>query len=180
MGGRRVHVGGGDPFGWWGRAFREGGPRVRRGDVKWALLELLSERPRHGYDLIKELEARYGGLYRPSPGAVYPTLQMLEDGGYVTSEAVDGKRIYTITDAGRALLDEHRRERSAEREDDDDHPFGFEFPADEAFELKRAAFELGAAVMQVVASGDSLRMKKATDVLDRARKDVFRILGDLP
>ncbi len=84
-----------------GRGF--GGFRERffdRGDLKYVILELLRERPRHGYDIIRALEDRFHGAYRPSPGSVYPTLQMLEDGGYVTSEQVDGKRVYTITDAG--------------------------------------------------------------------------------
>ncbi|MFN8481249.1 MAG: PadR family transcriptional regulator [Kouleothrix sp.] len=81
----------GGPFdrGFW-RGRRGGGPfdedgggrrRQRRGDIKSALLELLAEQPRHGYELIKELEQRYGGFYRPSPGSVYPTLQLLEDEG---------------------------------------------------------------------------------------------------
>ena len=76
-------------------------PRTRRGDIKFILLELLSERPQHGYELIKELEARRGGFRRLIPGSVYQTLQMLEEGGYVTSEEVDGKRVYTITESGR-------------------------------------------------------------------------------
>src|SRR5205085_3016619 len=77
-------------------------PRGRhfdRGDVKYVLLDLLREGPRHGYDMIKELEQRSGGLYSPSPGSVYPTLQMLEDQGLVTSTTVDGKRTFRLTDA---------------------------------------------------------------------------------
>src|SRR6266540_3292714 len=85
--------------------------RQRRGDIKYVLLELLAEQPRHGYELIKELEQRYAGFYWPSPGSVYPTLQLLEDEGHLTSETIDGKRVYTITDSGRQLLDEQRSQR---------------------------------------------------------------------
>src|SRR5262245_23199000 len=78
--------------------------RARRGDVKFFILDVRSAGPRHGYDIIAALEQKSGGRYRPSPGSVYPTLQLLEDGGFVTSAAKDGKRVYSITDAGRELL----------------------------------------------------------------------------
>src|SRR5579884_2464852 len=103
------------PFGPRGPFGQEGpfGPGGRerffgRGDMKYALLELVQERPMHGYEMIKALEARSGGFYSPSPGSIYPTLQMLEEGGYVTSNEVEGKKVYTITDAGRALLAERQ------------------------------------------------------------------------
>src|SRR5260370_18540836 len=75
-----------------------------RGDIKFVLLDLLRERPKHGYEMIKELETRYSGFYSPSPGSVYPTLQMLEDRGYVRSTTEDGKRVYALTEEGRAYL----------------------------------------------------------------------------
>ena len=77
-----------------------------RGDLKYVILELLRERPRHGYDIIRALEERFRGMYSPSPGTVYPTLQMLEDMGYATSQEQDGKRVYTMAEAGRQFLDE--------------------------------------------------------------------------
>jgi DNA-binding PadR family transcriptional regulator len=79
-----------------------------RGDVKFALLELLRERPMHGYEMMKALEEQSGGFYSPSPGSIYPTLQMLEDRGFVTVKESDSKKVYSITDAGRALLDERQ------------------------------------------------------------------------
>lgn len=94
----------GGPFGHGG----EGGRFFGRGDVKFALLELLQERPMHGYEMMKALAERSGGFYTPSPGSIYPTLQMLEEGGYVTSQEVEGKRVYRITDAGRALFAERQ------------------------------------------------------------------------
>ena len=77
-----------------------------RGDLKYVILELVAEKPRHGYDVIRALEERSGGFYAPSPGAVYPTLQMLEDMGCVTGTEGDGKRVYQITDEGRRFLAE--------------------------------------------------------------------------
>jgi DNA-binding PadR family transcriptional regulator len=74
------------------------------GEVRLALLSLLSDGPRHGYQLMKELEERSGGLYRASAGSVYPTLQQLEDEGLITAELRDGKRVFNLTDAGRAEL----------------------------------------------------------------------------
>src|ERR1700674_782657 len=79
-----------------------------RGDLKYVILDQLKDKPAHGYELIKALEERFGGFYSPSPGAVSPTLQMLEDMGYVSSVQEDGRKIYSITDAGRAFMTERR------------------------------------------------------------------------
>ena len=87
-----------------------GGARrvVRKGELKFVLLRLLSDEPMHGYELMRRLEEESGGLYTPSPGSVYPTLQLLEDQGYVSSTQEDGKRVYRLTAAGRDFLEEHR------------------------------------------------------------------------
>ena len=77
-----------------------------KGDLKYVVLGLLKEKPRHGYDIIRALEERFQGFYTPSAGSVYPTLQLLEDMGYVTSREAEGKKVYTITDAGRKFLEE--------------------------------------------------------------------------
>ena len=90
----------GGPFG--------GGRMFEQGDLKLVILRLLDEKPRHGYEIIKELEDRSGGRYTPSAGAIYPTLTMLEDLGYAVSTPEEGgKKVYAITDAGRAHLAEH-------------------------------------------------------------------------
>jgi DNA-binding PadR family transcriptional regulator len=91
-------------FGGWGKRF------FGRGDLKYALLELLQERPMHGYEMMKALQERTGGMYTPSAGSVYPTLQMLEDRGFVTVSEADGKKVHSITDAGRAFLAEGQQE----------------------------------------------------------------------
>ena len=97
-----------------GRRLRRLQPRPQgerffgRGDLKYVILDLLKDQPRHGYDIIRALEDRMRGHYRPSPGSVYPTLQMLEDLGYVTSSQQEGKKVYSITDEGRRYLAEQQ------------------------------------------------------------------------
>jgi len=148
----------------WGGPWAGMGRPVRRGEMKFVVLEALLDGPKHGYEIITALEAKRN--VRPSAGSIYPTLQMLEDGGFVTSEAVDGKRVYTITDGGRALLEQRAGD------DDDD--------ADEApnahQRLREATMKLGAAVLNARGS-DEATMTKIRDVLDKARKDVYAILA---
>lgn len=104
------------PHGFTFRGPRRGGPGGRgwrrrwfeSGDMKYVILKLLRDKPRHGYEVMKELEERLHGCYSPSPGTVYPTLQWLEDEGLVQAKEVDGKKVYEITAAGRAFLDENR------------------------------------------------------------------------
>jgi DNA-binding PadR family transcriptional regulator len=100
---------GGFGFGAWAN---RGGRRFRwrvfeRGDLKFVILRLISEKPMHGYEVMQALEEESGGWYKPSPGSVYPTLQMLEDEGLVVSREADGKKVYEITDNGREYLEEN-------------------------------------------------------------------------
>jgi DNA-binding PadR family transcriptional regulator len=96
------------PHGHGGHGHGPGRRFFGRGDVKFALLKLLQERPMHGYEMMKALEERSGGFYAPSAGTIYPTLQMLEDRGLVSVEEVEGKKVYNITDAGRTFLNEQQ------------------------------------------------------------------------
>jgi DNA-binding PadR family transcriptional regulator len=94
----------GRPRGRW-----RGGRMFEQGDLRYVVLRLLEEKPRHGYEIIKALEERFGGAYAPSPGAVSPTLQLLEDLGYARIvPGAEGKKVYEITDAGRAHLAENQ------------------------------------------------------------------------
>ena len=166
---------GGGPFG--GGPRGPGGPfggrqRQRRGDIKFALLELLAEQPRHGYELIKELEQRYGGFYRPSPGSVYPTLQLLEDEGHLTSETVEGKRVYTITDSGRALLSE----RQQSQPEHGGHP-GFRGPGPELEGLRQSGMGLVASVMQAARHGTPEQKQAVMKLLDSTRREIYAILS---
>jgi DNA-binding PadR family transcriptional regulator len=141
-------------------------PRTRRGDIKFILLELLSDRPNHGYELIKEMESRYGGFRRLSPGSVYPTLQMLEEGGYLTSESIGGRRVYTITDAGKELLGE----RDSSKDICDVAP--------EFNELRNAVTDLAALVMQVARSSNTVRMNRVRMLLDQTKREIYAMLAE--
>src|SRR5215212_4075496 len=106
----------GSPFGgdWagWGLGGKREGPGFKwrffdRGDLKYVILRMLRDKPMHGYEVMRALEDESGGWYKASPGSVYPTLQMLEDQGFVTALEQDGKKVYTINDEGRKHLDEN-------------------------------------------------------------------------
>ncbi len=101
-----------DPGDWgfdWKRARRpRRGQWFESGDMKYVILKLLAKRPMHGYEVMKELEEETHGCYKPSPGTVYPTLQWLEDEGLVNAETADGKKVYAITDSGKAFLEANK------------------------------------------------------------------------
>jgi DNA-binding PadR family transcriptional regulator len=142
--------------------------RMRRGDVKYLLLETLLKRPMHGYDVIQDLEERHQGRYRPSPGSVYPTLQMLEDGGFVTSQVIDGKRVYEITDAGRRLLEERGdvgAKGDAATETGDWHEMG------------DSARKFVEAMRQGFHQSDPKTREKIRKVVDGARREIYTILA---
>jgi DNA-binding PadR family transcriptional regulator len=137
---------------------------MRRGEVKFVVLEVLADGPKHGYEIITAIEERRN--IRPSAGSIYPTLQMLEDGGFVTSAEVDGKRTYTITDSGRKLL----ADRTETADDDVDEGRGA------GYRLKDSALKLGAAVLSARDS-DEKTLDRVREILDKARKDIYGILA---
>ncbi|MBH8562210.1 PadR family transcriptional regulator [Nostoc sp. CENA67] len=151
--------------------------RTRRGDIKFLLLELLSERPSHGYDLIKAMEARYGGFRRLSPGSVYPTLQMLEEGGYLTSEQQSGKRVYTITEQGRQLLAERAQQETSDSPWDAFKSFVKGKPQ-EFIELRNVVGELATVVIQVARSGNVERMNRVRELLEETKREIYTILSE--
>lgn len=171
--------------------FGPGGPRMfGRGDLKYALLDLLQERPKHGYEMIKELEDRSGGFYSPSAGAIYPTLQLLEDRGWVTTEAQEGKKVYAITDAGRAALNEHRERAGGPWGrggpggpwGHHHHGHGGPFGREARPELRALRDEAGqvARLMRaaVLASGgDPQRLARLRAIVSRAKSDLEAYLG---
>lgn len=148
------------------------GGRARRGDVKYEILAVLKEGPRHGYEVMLAIEERRGGL-RPSPGSIYPALQMLEDEEYVTSSEVGGKRVYALTDKGRELLERQTQARA---------DAGLGEDGDEADLTMvrgwKAIRGLATSAKEIARSGNPEAIKKAVDVLDRARKELFQILAD--
>jgi DNA-binding PadR family transcriptional regulator len=139
--------------------------------VRAAILALLGERPMHGYEMIQQLEERTGGQWRPSAGSIYPTLQLLEDEGLVSSEQVNGKRVFSLTDAGR---------EAAEAEKSDVAPW------DEAAEgaesplarLRATAAQAGAAAIQVAQAGSDEQINKAIEVLTETRQRLYAILAE--
>ena len=140
--------------------------RMRRGDIKFHILEILKDTPRHGYEIISELEKQSGG-YRPSPGSVYPTLQMLEEGGYLTGEQIDGKKVYTITEEGLKLLAERGTT-----------PFEANPKMARAFEVRKSLMKLGSAAMDGVRDGDEETVKRISEILNKARRDVYSVLAE--
>lgn len=177
-GGRGRH-GAGAGFGWGppgpgGRGGHMHGrsPRARRGDVRAAILALLAEEPRNGYGIMQEIDERSGGVWRPSPGAVYPALAQLEDEGLVRAEETDGRRAFTLTDEGRA----HVQERGDELKAPWDTVTG---GAKGGFvELRDLVGQLAAAVMQAAAAGDAAQAEEVKKILVEARRGVYRILAD--
>ena len=145
------------------------GPRVGRGDVRAAIVVLLAEGPMHGYQMIQELTERSGGMWRPSPGSVYPTLQQLEDEGLVRSSEADGRRVFQLTDSGRAEV-EHRK----------DEPPPWEMPS-QAGQFRAVRDELRrlvAAAAQVFRTANPKQLARAKGILGEARKGLYRLLAE--
>ncbi|MEV6973340.1 PadR family transcriptional regulator [Kitasatospora sp. NPDC093806] len=161
----------------WGRGFggppfgrgRRGG-RARRGDVRASLLALLRERPMHGYEMIAEIAERSGGAWRPSPGSVYPTLQLLEEEGLVTAEEIGGKRLVSLTEAGRTEAESGPAEPWAEA--------GQEVDWAAVQEVGQALGAVEHAVRQVMATGTEAQRAKGLAVLNEARKKLYLILAE--
>jgi DNA-binding PadR family transcriptional regulator len=161
------------PFGW--REFGQGrgrGRSIRRGEIRPLILALLTRKPMHGYEIIQLLEAQSGGRWRPSAGSVYPTLQQLSDEGLVTGEEVDGRRTYTLTEAG--------REAAA---DAPEPPDWGDFDRDGDADLRKLAMQLAQAVQQVDRVGSAQARQESVRILTDARRQVYRLLAedeDLP
>ena len=159
---------------WRGMGFGPGGrrSRARRGDVRAAMLLLLEEEPRNGYQLMEEIESRSSGAWRPSPGSVYPALAQLEDEGLIRSDESGGRRSFDLTDEGRSYVADNRDSLGS--------------PWDEAgegvpsnfIELRTLIGQLGMATLQVVQSGNEEQVTEAKQVLTDARKALYGILAE--
>ena len=164
--------GGGPPFGPRGMFGR--GPHIGRGDVRAATLALLAEGPQNGYQIIQQIAERSGGVWRPSSGSVYPGLQLLEDEGLIQEEVMDGRRVFRLTDAGRAHVESRKEELAkvwdtvAGRVDD------------AALELRDLFGQVGVAVAQVARAGADAEVAEARKLLIETRRRLYRILaGDV-
>ena len=149
-----------------------GGPgRRRRGDVRLALLLLLNEEPRNGYQLMQEIEERSGGLWRPSPGSVYPTLSQLEDEGLIRATERDGSKLFELTETGRRQVADRGDAPAPWAQPEGSGEEGIQ-------ELRSLAKQLLLAVRQVVHAGDEGQIEKARQTLADARRALYRILAD--
>jgi len=147
------------------------GPKRGRGDVRAAIVALLAEEPMHGYQIITELTERSGGAWRPSPGSVYPTLQALEDQGLVTADKAEGRRVFSLTDTGRA-----------EAQAAGDGPAPWEEAARGAdrslVDLRRLMTEVAAATMQVGRAGNEHQVKSVGEILSATRRSIYLVLAE--
>jgi DNA-binding PadR family transcriptional regulator len=149
---------------------RRGGRRAGRGDVRAAVLALLNEEPMHGYQIIQELGQRSEGAWTPSPGSIYPALQLLQDEGLVTAAENDGKRVFTLTEAGRTEAASRGEGplpwEAAARSGDGDRP------------LRSLIPPLFAAVAQVSQAGTPEQVARAAELLTNTRRELYRILAE--
>jgi DNA-binding PadR family transcriptional regulator len=166
---------GGSPFGplFFGRpsGFRRG-PRARRGDVRAAVLLLLAEGARNGYQLMQEIEQRSGGVWRPSAGSIYPALSQLEDEGLVRAEEQESRRTFALTDAGRAYVEERRTDFGVPWEE-------ISGAVDDALadlfgEIRRVAI----AAAQIGHVGNTRQVAEARRLLAEARQGLYRLLAE--
>jgi DNA-binding PadR family transcriptional regulator len=163
---------GGGRGGWDGRGRRGGrGSRAGRGDIRAAVITLLAEAPMHGYQIIQELLERSGGAWRPSPGSIYPALQLLQDEGLVTAEESEGKRVFTLTDSG--------REQAAARAGD---PTPWDAAArgegSDVAVLRQLTDQLIGAVAQVASAGTPAQIEAAKTLLGSTRRELYRLLAE--
>lgn len=152
---------------WWGGS--PGRPRASKGNVRLAILALLRDGPRHGYQVIQDIADRSHGTWTPSAGSVYPTLSALQDEGLIDDEKQEGRRVFTLTEQGSAYVSAHTDEIDAVFDEFSD--------SDRASidDLRTLMVGVGAAAMQVIASG---RTVEAQRILNRARRDLFAVLAE--
>jgi len=166
-----------DTFGQtFGQAFgQKVGSRVGRGDVRAAILSLLSEQPMHGYQIIQQIEERSGGSWKPSPGSVYPTLQLLTDEGLIDVEESSGRKTYSLTEEGRAAAADTDRPWPS-RDSASEHPSSAGSSGWHGA-LPKAGANLAQAAMQVGRTGTPEQVEEAVEVIDEARRKLYAILA---
>ena len=148
---------------------KRSGTRASRGEVRSAILALLAERPMHGYQIIGEIEERSRGSWKPSAGSIYPTLQLLADEGFISAEESNGRKIYSLTEAGRA---EAAGADPSSLWESGGPAAGPGFAA-----LPKAGVELAQAASQVGRTGSPKQVQEAVRVLDEARRRLYSILA---
>jgi DNA-binding PadR family transcriptional regulator len=149
-------------------------PKVRKGDVRAAALALLAEGPRNGYQIIQEITERSHGIWRPSPGSVYPALQQLEDEGLVRAEEDGGRRTYRLTDHGRAHVADNREALT--------EPWAAvaDSVTEEMVDLRSLFGQVGMALRQVAEAGTPAQHDRARRILAETRRSLYRLLAEDP
>jgi len=150
----------------WGRFLKP----LKRGDFRLLVLEVLKKRPMHGYEVAKEISEMFGGFYEPSPGVVYPTLQWLEDEGYVKAEQVNGKRVYSITETGLKFLEE--RGESVKRLLDT----CTSIMENERLKLFNAGRKLAQTVMILLPEANDEQLREAVKIIEEARRRIAELM----
>jgi len=162
----------GGPWGWPGPPGSPRGPKAGRGDVRAAILALLREGPRNGYQIMSEVEERSGGAWRPSPGAVYPALQQLADEGLIEAEESAGRRAFSLTDEGRRYVEENpEMARAAWESMAQDEP-------EEVPGLFVQAARLGGTIVQLAHAGTPEQVHAAEQLLEQTRRRMYQILAE--
>jgi DNA-binding PadR family transcriptional regulator len=157
---------------WMGEQRMGRGPRAKRGDVRAAALALLAEGPMNGYQIIQEIGERSDGVWRPSPGSVYPALQQLEDEGLIVAQPDEtGRRSYQLTDEGRGYVEAHPDEVQAPW----DAVAGS--VGDSAIEMRNLFRQVGMAGFQVLSAGTDAQVRQARQILTDTRKALYRVLA---
>jgi DNA-binding PadR family transcriptional regulator len=166
FGGRGMRGPRGDGWGG-GRGGWSGGRRMPRGAIRTAILVALREEPGHGYEVMRRLEEMSRGLWHPSPGSVYPHLQMLEDEGLVRSAEVDGSRTFTLTETGRAEAETATLPWQEAGESDDG-----------VRTLRLGVGQLMSAAKQLAGAGEMAQIERGITVIQKARKELYQILAE--
>jgi DNA-binding PadR family transcriptional regulator len=164
---------GGPPFGPWSRGYGRRGGRAKRGDVRAAALALLAEEPMNGYQIIQQISDRSGGLWRPSPGSVYPALAQLEDENLITLQTTAGeRRAYELTEDGRTYVAEHAEELKA--------PWSAVSgdAASAAADLHSLVRQVHVAAFGVLSAGTDAQIAQARKILTQTRRSLYRILAE--
>jgi DNA-binding PadR family transcriptional regulator len=141
-----------------------------KGDLKYVVLDLLKDKPGHGYEIIRALEDRFHGFYSPSAGSVYPTLQLLEDMGYVSAIEQDGKKVYTITDTGRQFLKE--KGETIDKIKSHMRDWWSAGSHEEIHEIMHEMGHLARSVARKVRRMDSDKLSRVREIISRAERDI--------
>ena len=163
---------GGAKGGWWPGPPSAPGPKASRGDVRAAILALLKEGPRNGYQIMSDIEERSNGAWRPSPGAIYPALSQLADEGLIVGEESGGKRSFRLTDSGREYVEQHP-DRARGAWESSEQQEAWQIPG-----LFAEAARLGSGIVQLAHAGSPAQVRAAEKLLQETRRELYRILAE--